>query len=107
VGILVLAGTPGLAGFPGLWLVVRRLPEGWDAPLAPLALLAASFLLFATAVRRWQIEGPADADAVSGAPGARRAVIALIVTLVVLGVAPQVIAPAFTGALREIFLPLG
>ncbi len=58
---MALAGTPGLAGFPGLWLVLRRLLETSDElpPLpgkqwVPLAILAASGLLFATALRRWR-----------------------------------------------------
>ena len=109
---LAISGTPGLAGFPGLWLVLRRIGLGAQGT-ASIALLAGSGLLFATAVRRWRApetewandevqpmpEGTADT-------GGQRAVVALIVLLVVLGLAPQVVAPAFEGSLRGLFLPL-
>jgi formate hydrogenlyase subunit 3/multisubunit Na+/H+ antiporter MnhD subunit len=100
IGILTLAGMPGLAGFPGLWLILRRLQESSGA-VAPLAILVGCFFLAATALRRWQVE---DApEPAGGARGARRAVWMLIAVLVVLGLAPQIITPAFSGSLRDIF----
>jgi len=133
---LTLAGTPGLAGFPGLWLVLRRL-DVISNGVAYLALLAGSGMLMATAVRRWSpgvgrghVGGGAAGLAPAGGPGqeasassagdaqgtgqaadardtgAERAVWALLVLLVILGVAPQLIAPAFGRALRGLFLPL-
>lgn len=98
--LLTLAGTPGLAGFPGLWLVLRRLLETTAWPV-PIALLLGSLLLFATAVRRWSVDDEA------GPPvetiGGRRAVVLLVVLLALLGVLPQLFAPAFTGATRGMF----
>jgi formate hydrogenlyase subunit 3/multisubunit Na+/H+ antiporter MnhD subunit len=101
VGILTLAGAPGLAGFPGLWLILGRITESYVA----VFLVAASFLLFATGLRRWHVDEEVGPNSEQGVPGARRSVLALIVVLIVLGIAPQIAAPAFTGALRDIFLP--
>ena len=104
-GTLVLAGTPGLVGFPGLWLILRRL-QATEHTLANLAILAGSGFLFATAVRRWRadpgddsVDGPAESED----PGARRAVISLMVLVIVLGFAPQVIATAFATAVQDLF----
>lgn len=103
-GTLALAGTPGLAGFPGLWLILRRLQEAQNS-LANLAILVGSGLLFATALRRWRV----DDDGLDGSwqsdpdRGAQRAVISLLILMVLLGVAPQIIAPSFEDALRDIF----
>jgi formate hydrogenlyase subunit 3/multisubunit Na+/H+ antiporter MnhD subunit len=113
-GTLALAGTPGLAGFPGLWLVLRALLQtsGRGAPLgnrlAALGLLVGSGLLFAAAVRRWSAGRLAADDEPARAPaaGARRTVLFLVALLVLLGVAPAVIAPAFAGSLQEMFFPL-
>jgi formate hydrogenlyase subunit 3/multisubunit Na+/H+ antiporter MnhD subunit len=101
-GILTLAGTPGLAGFPGLWLIVTHLGSGRTS-LAQVALLAGSAMLFATAVRRWRADVPGDESHVDTGPGAGRIVLVLAVLLVVLGLAPQIIAPAFTGAMRGMY----
>jgi formate hydrogenlyase subunit 3 len=108
IGILALAGMPGLAGFPGLWVVLRRLHSAWAEPWPwpSIALVAASFLLFATAVRRWSAPESSDGSGAQGAHGAQRAVWALLLLLVAIGVAPQLITPAFEGALRGIFFPL-
>ena len=131
---LALAGTPGLAGFPALWVVLRRLQAlGADSPalvaLSGGALLAGSSFLFATAIRRWHapsIGGGMDAEDedVSGGwdeegavgdraspnvggtwvdQGARHAMWVLLGLLIFLGLAPQVIAPAFTDALVRMF----
>jgi len=105
-GTLALAGTPGLAGFPGLWLILRRLQET-DHTVANLAVLVGCGLLFATAVRRWRTgfltfhTAPAAGDE----GGARRAVIALIALMVLLGMAPQVVAEAFANAMRDMPFP--
>jgi formate hydrogenlyase subunit 3/multisubunit Na+/H+ antiporter MnhD subunit len=101
-GILTLAGTPGLAGFPGFWLILRRATDGGTS-LVQVALLAGSGLLFATAVRRWRYDAENVVDEGDGGAAARRIVIVLAVLLVVLGLAPQIIAPAFTGALRGMY----
>lgn len=111
VATLVISGTPGLAGFPGLWLILRRIGLGANGT-ASLALLAGSGLLFAAGVRRWRApETEWAADEVqplkAGADvGGHRSVVALIVLLIVLGLAPQLAAPAFEGSLRGLFLPL-
>lgn len=103
-GTLALAGTPGLVGFPGLWLILRSL-QSTERTIANVAILAGSGFLFATAMRRWRADSePPDVDPVSAnAAGARRAVIALIVLMVVLGFAPQVIAAAFATAIHDLF----
>lgn len=103
VGILTLAGTPGLAGFPGLWLVLRRLIESTTL-LVTVGLLMGSAFLFATAVRRWRVESGPVSHAES--PGARRAILVLCGLLVLLGIAPQLVAPAFVDALGGVFFPL-
>jgi len=102
-GLLTLAGTPGLAGFPGLWLILQRLPETTTL-LVPLALLLGSAALFTTAVARWRLDAEA-ADTVAS-PGARGAVAVLALLLVLLGLLPHLVAPAFTGAMRGVFFPL-
>ncbi|HQZ71410.1 MAG: hypothetical protein ACH37Z_10305 [Anaerolineae bacterium] len=107
VGTLTLAGTPGLAGFPGFWLIVRRL-QTTDSPLAELTLLAGSGLLFATAVRRWSnvivpTEPPAPATAQM--EGIRRAVMLLIILLVILGLMPGLVAHSLDDALRKLNMP--
>lgn len=106
-GTLALAGTPGLAGFPGLWLILLKLQAGQNGVAKP-AILAGSGLLFATAVRRWRadtvIEDATWIDAPD--PGARRAALILLALLVLLGIAPQIVAPAFGIALRDIFFSL-
>ena len=93
---LTLAGTPGLAGFPALWVVLRRLgaatgDSGWPMATAAL-LLAGSGFLFATAIRRWRAIGAADAP-LAADPGAARSIVALVLLLVTLGLAPQVRLP--------------
>lgn len=102
-GTLALAGTPGLAGFPGMWLILQRL-EG-QSELAKLALLAGSGLLFATALRRWRADAEAQEEGwvAEPDPGARRMVMVMLALLVLLGIAPQIVAPAFDDALRDIF----
>lgn len=105
-GTLALAGTPGLAGFPGLWLIIRRLQIA-DHSTASLAILMGSGLLFATAVRRWQASeaGVDGAWPVEDDPGARRAVLSLIALMIVIGLAPQLIADAFASAMRDLYFP--
>lgn len=124
---LALAGTPGMAGFPGLWLVLRRLLETGDerpplpgTALVPLALLAGSGLLFATALRRWRIprvgeDSPTDVVAApDGGAGSvtedeRRAtqmVWLLVLLLIAAGLAPQVMADPFARALARMFFLL-
>jgi formate hydrogenlyase subunit 3/multisubunit Na+/H+ antiporter MnhD subunit len=138
---LALAGTPGLAGFPGLWLVLRRLLETGDElpplpgkPLVPLALLAGSGLLFATALRRWRIPqagmdaarigGVAEAAKAAGleraagdrtlalaptagdATRARQMVWLLVILLLAAGLAPQLLAEPFGRALERMFFLL-
>ncbi len=103
VGVLTLAGTPGLAGFPGLWLVLQPL-LGAAAGVIQLAVLAGSGLLFATALRRW---GPEPADRVGAEEtslGAERATMVLVAVLVILGVAPGLIVPALADVLRDLSL---
>ncbi|MFN2115473.1 MAG: hypothetical protein ACK2T6_07140 [Anaerolineae bacterium] len=102
LGILALAGTPGLAGFPGFWLILRRIGSG-GPNLAQVALLAGSGMLFATAIRRWRYDAESGAPDADDSPQARRLVVTLALLLVVLGLAPHVIAPAFTGALRGMY----
>ncbi|MEO8083297.1 MAG: proton-conducting transporter membrane subunit [Ardenticatenales bacterium] len=114
VALLTLAGTPGLAGFPGLWQILQKLagetagstaPVPFGAP-AHLALLAASALLFATALRRWS--APPDPIVASDRPdiGGERAVVVLIGLIVVLGLAPQLVSGAFARALSDMFFQL-
>lgn len=111
VALLTLAGTPGLAGFPGLWRVLQKLSgEAGGAalrvpfgPQAHLALLAASALLFATALRRWDAPldpaGPDERRDIGG----ERAVVLLVVLIVALGLAPQLVSGAFGRALTDMF----
>jgi formate hydrogenlyase subunit 3/multisubunit Na+/H+ antiporter MnhD subunit len=103
-GTLALAGTPGLVGFPGLWLILRSLQSA-DRTLANVAILAGSGFLFATAMRRWRAdpEPPTSEPITASARGARRAVIALIALMIILGFAPQVIAAAFATAMQDLF----
>jgi formate hydrogenlyase subunit 3/multisubunit Na+/H+ antiporter MnhD subunit len=103
VGLLTLAATPGLAGFPGLWLILRRLLETTTI-VVPLALLLGCLMLFGAAVRRWPVVERAEPTV--EVPGSRRAVSMLIVLLVLLGVFPYLVAPAFTGAVDGVFFPL-
>ena len=111
VALLTLAGTPGLAGFPGLWRILQKLAgeAGGTAVQVPfgtpahLALLSASALLFATAVRRW--DAPLEATGVPEGRdvGGERAVIVLIVLIVALGIAPQFVSGAFGRDLADMF----
>lgn len=101
VATLTLAGTPGLAGFPGLWLVLQPLnPRA--AGLTQLAVLAGCGMLFATAVRRWNVSDPdmiPDDD-----PRTRRTAWLLMGLLLALGLLPGLILPALSDVLREMFL---
>jgi len=102
---LALAGTPGLAGFPGLWLVLGHVPTTYAAAIR-LAVLAGSGLLFATAIRHWRAPATLADDTPAGADdrGARVAVWVLIAVLLSLGLAPQVVVGAFERALRGMFI---
>lgn len=114
VALLTLAGTPGLAGFPGLWRILQKLagetagataPVPFGAP-AHLALLAASAMLFAAALRRWSAPpDPVDASARRDI-GGERAVVLLIGFIIVLGLAPQFVSGAFARALSDMFFQL-
>ncbi len=126
---LTLAGTPGLAGFPGLWLILSgvRAVQG----IAALALAGGSGLLFATALRRWWPKSPTrmPKDLFGRVPGGTRsgdqgatpswgdvrgaiprgrdrAVLILVVLLVAVGLAPQLVAGVLLDPLRDIFFPL-
>jgi formate hydrogenlyase subunit 3/multisubunit Na+/H+ antiporter MnhD subunit len=112
---LALAGTPGFAGFPGLWLIVGGARAAGGPSAAMLAV--GSGLLFANALRRalprrdrgerGQTALEADPDWYTPlSPGRSRAVVVLAVLMVVIGLAPQVVAGAFTNPLREVFFPL-
>lgn len=109
---LAIGGAPGLAGFPGMWLVLRQVGQA-ASTFSTLAMLAGSGMLLATGVRRWR--APETQWTIAEAPplesgasddGGRRSVVALIALLVALGLAPHLIAPAFEGSLRGLFLPL-
>lgn len=102
---LALAGTPGLAGFPGLWLILRRVPTA-NAFGIRMAMLAGSGLLFGTAIRRWRATATLADDTPAGDDdrGARVAVWVLIALLVGLGIAPQAVVGAFERALRGMFI---
>ncbi len=107
VGTLTLAGTPGLAGFPGFWLIIRRL-QTTDSMLAEVTVLAGSGLLFATAIRRWSnmitpIEPPTPPSA--HMQGIRRAVALLIILLILLGLMPGLVAHSLDDALRKLNMP--
>lgn len=107
IGTLTLAGTPGLAGFPGFWLIVRRL-QTTDSRLAELTVLAGSGLLFATAVRRWSydiVPAAAIGSSASRQLGIRRAVLLLSVLLIVLGLMPGLVAHSLDEALRKLNMP--
>jgi formate hydrogenlyase subunit 3/multisubunit Na+/H+ antiporter MnhD subunit len=106
IGTLTLAGTPGLAGFPGFWLIVRRL-QTTDSRLAELTVLAGSGLLFATAVRRWSYDllPGAVTESSSRQLGIRRAVLLLSVLLVLLGLMPGLVAHSLDEALRKLNMP--
>lgn len=107
VAVLTLAGTPGLAGFPGLWLVLQPL-LGAAAAVIQLAVLLGSALLFATALRRWGWGGGAAAAGAVGreeaSRGAERITMVLVAVLVALGIAPGVILPALADVLRDMSL---
>jgi formate hydrogenlyase subunit 3/multisubunit Na+/H+ antiporter MnhD subunit len=105
MGTLTLAGTPGLAGFPGLWLVLQPL-QGAAAAVIQVAVLSGSGLLFATALRRWSTAAAVPGDDAVTDPGARPAIYLLIAVLVVLGLLPSLIIPALADVLREVFLLL-
>lgn len=107
---LTLAGTPGLAGFPGFWLIVRRL-QVTQRPIAEFAILMGSGLLFATAIRRWAHaanpdklrspdEGPSPLRA-----GVHRAIYLLAGLLLALGLAPGLVAHSLDDALRKLNVP--
>lgn len=108
---LTVAGTPGLAGFPGTWLVLRMLGALGSA-VAVVALLAGSGMMFGTALRRWHAPPEPATDLVVGEgearpdAGARWAVLVLIGLLVLFGLLPQLLVPAFERALRGLFFPL-
>lgn len=103
-GTLALAGTPGLAGFPGLWLILRRL-QITEHSTASLAVLVGSGLLFATGVRRWHATdaGPDAARTPDMERSARRSIATLIAIMVIIGLAPQLIADAFVAAMRDLY----
>ncbi len=103
-GALALAGTAGLAGFPGLWPILRALRQGGHA-IAAASLLAGSGLLFATAVRRWPVAAPPWHRPGVPSRHGQLSVLALIAVLVLLGIAPQIAAAAFSHALRGLFFP--
>ncbi len=103
VGTLTLAGTPGLAGFPSLWLLLLALQL--QAPAgASLAVLVGSGLLFATAVRRWRADGSPQAFACAPAEAVHWPLVVLIAALVALGLLPQVAAAVFGHTLSGPFL---
>jgi formate hydrogenlyase subunit 3/multisubunit Na+/H+ antiporter MnhD subunit len=103
VGTLALAGTPWLAGFPALWLVLHPL-HGAAAPAAQLAVLTGGACLFATAVRRWPTEPPAAEGEASATEQPHRAIYLLVAVLMVMGVLPALFIPAIYDVLRELFL---
>lgn len=100
--LLTLAGTPGLVGFPGLWLILHALQAAGHA-WAPAGLLTGSGLLFATAVRRWPASPDGRDPAAEADPGARRAIASLIVLMTLLGLLPFLVAATFGGAIRDMF----
>lgn len=102
---LAMAGTPGFAGFPGLWLVLRHVPAQGAFPLRA-ALLVGSGLLFATAVRHWRAPATLadDTPVPADDPGARVAVWVLVGLLVGIGLAPQTVVGAFERALHGMFI---
>jgi hypothetical protein len=109
---LSFACVPLLAGFPGLWAILRRLQTlQQESPSLPVltgaALLVGTSCLLATALRRWESDREVLAQDRSGEDdrGARRAIWLLLGLLVLLGVAPQLVAPSFTDALRGLFFP--
>lgn len=107
---LTLAGTPGLAGFPGFWLIVRRL-QVTGRPWAEFAILAGSGLLFATAIRRWVHAGRQGATLGSEPAGGRtsagvdRAILLLASLLLLLGLFPGLVAHSLDEALRKLNVP--
>lgn len=104
VATLTLAGTPGLAGFPGLFLILVGV-RGVGSP-ATVAVAAGSGLLFATALRRGFHRSRSSAhDRALLATGRDRAVLIVVVLLVVLGLFPQLVAGALLDPLRDIFFP--
>lgn len=110
VATLTLAGTPGLAGFPGFWLIVRRL-QVTGRPLAEFAVLAGSGLLFATAIRRWAHATKPTSDALDGSvnrphsAGIHRAILLLVGLLLLLGLFPGLVAHSLDDALRKLNVP--
>jgi formate hydrogenlyase subunit 3/multisubunit Na+/H+ antiporter MnhD subunit len=99
MGTVTLAGTPGLAVFPALWLVLHSM-HGLAAPAVQLAVLAGGVCLFATAVRRWATAGADDRPDLSP----HRAVYLLVAVLMVIGLLPALFIPSIADVLREMFL---
>lgn len=102
-GTLTLAGSPGFAGFPSLWLLLLALQLQAPAMMS-LAAIVGSGLLFATAVRRWRSTVQADAPAEADAVDARWPVVVLIILLIGLALVPQIASAVFGRALSGPFL---
>jgi multicomponent Na+:H+ antiporter subunit D len=102
VATLTLAGTPLLAGFPGLWLIVGGTHSSGHR--AYLGLVLGSGLLFATALRRGlpRVTRLAPPEAARGG----LTVFALVLVLFLLGLVPQTMTGALADPLRDHFFPL-
>ncbi len=103
VGTLTLAGTPGLAGFPSLWLLLLALQLQAPA-VASLPVVVGSGLLFATAARRWQADSSLEATTPAPAEQVRWPLVVLIIALVALGLVPHLAAAVFGNTLSGPFL---
>jgi formate hydrogenlyase subunit 3/multisubunit Na+/H+ antiporter MnhD subunit len=101
---LTLAGTPPLAAFPGFFLIVTGARA--EGTAAAAALVGGSALLMATAVRRWlHAERSGLGEPLALRSGPDRTIVVLACVLVVLGLAPQLVAGALLDPLRDIFFP--
>ena len=100
---LTLAGTPPLAGFAGFFLILTGARSVSLA--AAIALVAGSALLMATAVRRWMHATRSTPRGSLWQSGPDRTVLVLVLVLLILGLAPQLVAGALLDPLRDIFFP--
>jgi formate hydrogenlyase subunit 3/multisubunit Na+/H+ antiporter MnhD subunit len=100
---LTLAGTPPLAGFPGFFLILAGARSVSLA--AAVELVVGSALLMATAVRRWMHAPRTTNQGSLWQSGPDRTVLVLVLVLIVLGLAPQLVAGALMDPLRDIFFP--